>query len=498
MMLALSLFGLISLVEVMIWTSWLWSVRKYLSGLVIVSLALISGYLFGVHASLWTALIVYVTLFRVINLLKLIENRITGDHLYFSTQRTSLTLILSQLSVILVAYINSQFLTSQHYWLYVIGGLQLIAAVIVVLSTLRHIKHSRSREIIKATSDRDLPTMTVAIPARNETDDLKLCLQSLIESDYPKLEIIVLDDCSQLRKTPETIRGFAQSGVKFVAGEAPPDHWLAKNYAYKQLVEASSGEYILFCGVDSRFDRNSLRLLVEGMIERHKNMISVIPINRIPETHRSESLILQTNRYAWELALPRKLVNRPAILSTCWLIKHDLLHQFGGFDAIAGSISPESYFARQAIKHDDSYAFIASSSFEAVYSHKQLYEQRQTAIRTRYPQLHRQPEVTAVVALSEIVFLILPLILVAISLFSSDWTLLLVSLVSYLLQTYAYSVIAGLTYRKYQFRSWWLFPVAAVYDVYMLLYSMWQYEFGSVVWKDRNICLPLMQYVDYR
>ncbi len=497
-MLALSLFGLISLVEVMIWTGWLWSARKYLSGLVLVSLALISGYLFGVHASLWTAVIVYITLFRVINLLKLIENRITGDHLYFSTQRTSLTLILSQLSVILVAYINSQLLISQHYWLYVIGGLQLIAAIIVVLSTLRHIKHSRSREIIKTTSDRDLPTVTVAIPARNETDDLKLCLQSLIESDYPKLEIIVLDDCSQLRKTPETIRSFAQSGVKFVAGETPPEHWLAKNYAYKQLVTASSGEFILFCGVDARFDRDSIRLIIEDMLDRHKDMISVIPINRLPDSHRAESLILQTNRYAWELALPRKLVNRPAILSTCWLIKHDTLQQFGGFDAIAGSISPESYFARQAIKHNDSYAFVASSNFGAVYSHKLLYEQQQTAIRTRYPQLHRQPEVTATVALSELLFLVLPLLMTVISLITADWTLLLISLVSYLLQAYAYSAIARFTYRKFQFRSLWLFPVAAVYDVYMLLYSMWQYEFGTVVWKDRNICLPLMQYVDYR
>jgi hypothetical protein len=24
---------------------------------------------------------------------------------------------------------------------------------------------------------------------------------------------------------------------------------------------------------------------------------------------------------------------------------------------------------------------------------------------------------------------------------------------------------------------------------------MWQYEFGEVIWKDRNICIPIMQVV---
>jgi hypothetical protein len=40
------------------------------------------------------------------------------------------------------------------------------------------------------------------------------------------------------------------------------------------------------------------------------------------------------------------------------------------------------------------------------------------------------------------------------------------------------------------------FPFAAIYDICMLNYSMWQYEFGEVIWKDRNVCIPIMGVTD--
>jgi hypothetical protein len=52
-----------------------------------------------------------------------------------------------------------------------------------------------------------------------------------------------------------------------------------------------------------------------------------------------------------------------------------------------------------------------------------------------------------------------------------------------------------LTYRHRFLGSIWLLPVAAVYDVWLLNYSMWQYEFNEVIWKGRNVCIPVMHTV---
>ncbi len=41
-----------------------------------------------------------------------------------------------------------------------------------------------------------LPSVSVMIPARNEAHNIGLCLEDLAKQDYPRMEIIVLDDDS--------------------------------------------------------------------------------------------------------------------------------------------------------------------------------------------------------------------------------------------------------------------------------------------------------------
>ena len=40
------------------------------------------------------------------------------------------------------------------------------------------------------------PYISVCIPARNEERDIKKCVESLLNQDYPNFEIIVVDDNS--------------------------------------------------------------------------------------------------------------------------------------------------------------------------------------------------------------------------------------------------------------------------------------------------------------
>jgi multisubunit Na+/H+ antiporter MnhB subunit len=37
-----------------------------------------------------------------------------------------------------------------------------------------------------------------------------------------------------------------------------------------------------------------------------------------------------------------------------------------------------------------------------------------------------------------------------------------------------------------------MFPFAVIVDLFLLHLSMFRYEFGSVEWKGRNICIPVM------
>lgn len=483
---------LVSIFELFLFASIVIRFRKYFVVFEIIILAYVLGALLMINFNIWTVLILYFGVYRIFNLLRLIEDRM---HLLNAIRVTRIT------SFWLLGY---QGVVLGLYWLYESTGATVsslnhalayglaLAGVVTLSSTIRHLNKTKTKTIDTYYPDNELPTVTVAIPARNETDNLNDCITSIISSTYPKLEILVLDDCSQDKRTPDIIRDFARSGVRFLAGKIPPDNWLAKNYAYQQLYEESSGDLIVFCGVDTRFEPESLKIIVESMIQNNKSMISVIPRNVVSAKQKLLSLMIQPSRYAWELSLPRKLFNRPPVLSTCWIVSRKLMSKSGGFESVTNSISPESYFARQAIIDSDGYSFMQSSKAGQIHSFKNIIDQRTTSIRTRYPQLHRKPEMVAIVSLSEAMVLLCPYIFVAYALLNSDIQLLIAGSMSVVTQTYVYGKIVSLTYRKSSILGYIVLPLAAIFDLALLNYSMWRYEFKEVIWKDRNVCLPVM------
>ncbi len=431
-------------------------------------------------------------LYQLINLLRLVKHRMQADYLRRSSLRTFLWLGGLQLVVYLVYRLISAGHISVMTCLYVLAGLQLGGACLVMVSTARNLRKTAPVELNPQT-DHSLPTLTVAIPARNETNDLEACLQSLSASTYPKLEILVLDDCSQNKQTPAIIKAFAQNGVRFVSGKVPPTGWLAKNFAYRQLAEQANGDLLLFCGVDARFEPDSLTTLVAMLLQQDKTMLSLMPRNVPKRRLGLRQLLIQPNRYAWEVGLPRHLVRRPPVLSTCWLIKHEALRKAGGFAAVKRSILPEGYLARYCAASGKGYLFLQADQAVGITSHKAAKDQQDTSVRMRYPQLHRRPELVALVSLAELALFVWPLIGMLIAAATQFWTLAALSGAVFVITTLAHSEIINITYRRFVLRGLVVLPIAAIYDVWLLNYSMWQYEFGEVIWKGRNVCIPVMR-----
>lgn len=409
------------------------------------------------------------------------------------TLRTALWLLVMQLLVGLVAVAAEYLRLSSLSLLYVLAGVQLLGVLTLVVVRLRNLRKTAPPNDLRAFATADLPTLTVALPARNETDSLQACLQSLLASDYPKLEILVLDDCSQTKRTPEIIKAFAQSGVRFIAGKEPPPNWLAKNYAYQQLAEQANGELLLFCGVDCRFAPDSLSRLVTILLRVHQDMLSVMPANQPKARLRLTQLLLQPNRYAWEIGLPRLFAKRPPVLSSCWLIRRAALKKAGGFEAVRRSIVPEAYLARYCAASGGKYRFIRSEAGLEITSLKTAEEQKETSVRMRYPQLHRRPEMVALISLLELGLFVWPPLMLVIAGVYGFGTLAWLAGASFVIGSLNHGEIINLTYRRFVLRGLVLLPLAALYDIWLLNYSMWRYESGEVLWKGRNICLPAIR-----
>jgi hypothetical protein len=69
----------------------------------------------------------------------------------------------------------------------------------------------------------------------------------------------------------------------------------------------------------------------------------------------------------------------------------------------------------------------------------------------------------------------------------------IISALTSLLLVLWYVFIVRLVYRQTILESLVALPFAVVHDVAVLNYSMLKYEFSAVLWKGRNVCIPVMR-----
>ncbi|MGD8373964.1 MAG: glycosyltransferase [Candidatus Woesebacteria bacterium] len=420
---------------------------------------------------------------------RLIFGRLSGLFLQSSTKLNALIsfAIILLLTVLLVVFVPLGVRLFYEILLFFALLFGLVISALFLWQAIWTLEHYKLRKINSNLSLKDLPTVTLAIPARNEDHALVKCLQAAVESDYPKLEIIVLDDCSQ-DKTPQLIRDFAQRGVRFAPGGKLAEGWLGKNQALRTLVDAASGEYILFADVDTNLSAQSISKLVAYALSNKVEMVSVLASRR--DGIDMANLLWQL-RYYWQIVLPitRK---RVPVASQCWLIKTDALRRFGGIKAAKHKIVPEGTFARRLFA-SDSYRFLVSNQELGITTAKRWTSQNETAIRLLYPTFKRQPVFVMLACFCLAIFTILPFAVLIVYGVLGKFNL-------YWAMAAAVSVLLLFSYTLVLFRvmshTWWLavwfLPVVLVQEFALLVISMLMYEFGSVNWKGRNVCYPVL------
>jgi hypothetical protein len=96
------------------------------------------------------------------------------------------------------------------------------------------------------------PLVSVVLPARNEARHVARCLESILAQDYPNLEVIAVDDCSEDDTLLIMQRIAAADGrVKVISGLAPPAGRLGKANAVVQGYAHARGDWILFTDADT-------------------------------------------------------------------------------------------------------------------------------------------------------------------------------------------------------------------------------------------------------
>lgn len=122
------------------------------------------------------------------------------------------------------------------------------------------------------------PSLSVVVAARDEERHLESALRTLLQVDYDRLELIVVDDRSR-DATPEILRRLAaeDSRLRIERVDTLPPGWLGKNHALQRGLECAGGEYVLFTDADIHFRPDTLRRAVAFAENKRLDHLTALP-----------------------------------------------------------------------------------------------------------------------------------------------------------------------------------------------------------------------------
>jgi len=165
--------------------------------------------------------------------------------------------------ILLLAYLSAGPLTWLMY-----GGLMFAGRRKMLLM-------SRPPNPIRGTP----PSVTILIPAKDEGERIRACLESALQQDYPNFNVIAIDDRSTDR-TGEVMDEIAASDPRLNVvhiAENPLPGWTGKNNALWQGQKQADGQWLLFVDSDVVLEKDALTVAMSVVLRKEFDLLSLLP-----------------------------------------------------------------------------------------------------------------------------------------------------------------------------------------------------------------------------
>lgn len=190
------------------------------------------------------------------------------------------------------------------------------------------------------------PLVSVLIPARNEEHRvLRACLLSILNQDYPALEIIAVNDRST-DATGAILHALARTNPKLqiIDGAELPAGWLGKPYALAQALRAARGSWILATDADMIYAPQAVRTAVVRALDESYDAVTLLP--DVECRSFWERVFMPTFGWYMLMAMPLDRVNDAARAEAIgvggfFLIKQSAIEAVGGYDAVRGEVAED-------------------------------------------------------------------------------------------------------------------------------------------------------------
>jgi len=198
------------------------------------------------------------------------------------------------------------------------------------------------------------PRISVIVAAKDEEDNIEACITTLLDQNYPNVELIAVDDRSHDRTAAilERLKQRCDSRLRVVTVTSVREGWFGKNNAMREGVAVSSGDWLLFTDADCRqTSRATLSTAMRDALEHNVDFLCITP--RL-ETHTAWERILQPVCALVLIARFQPIrVNDPKSKTAYangafMLMRRSCYDAIGGHDCVRTQVNEDIHMARLA------------------------------------------------------------------------------------------------------------------------------------------------------
>lgn len=243
-------------------------------------------------------------------------------------------------------------MTGSFFWLSLFVFAAVAAAAVWASLGIRQVR--MLAELPHALPERPAPKVSIVVSALNEAGTIEPALRSLMALDYPRLEIIAVND----RSGDDTgaimdrlARDHADLRVIHIPGL--PAGWLGKNHALHIGAQAATGEYLLFTDADVVFAPSALRQAVHYCEQERLDHLVVLP-EFVSRQHLLASIMLSAfsglvmRQPLWKVrTAPRLYVGAGAFN----MVRAQAYRQAGGHEALKLEVVDDIMLGRRLKEH---------------------------------------------------------------------------------------------------------------------------------------------------
>ena len=379
-----------------------------------------------------------------------------------------------------------QFLEIQYYLVIVIAAQALLIAVL-------------NLRFLDSLQDSDSPDdqhpnclVSVLVPARNEEENIRQCLQALIGQNHESIEILILDDWSTDR-TAEVIQEFAKldSRVRMFKGAELPSGWTGKNWASHQLSQEAIGDHLLFINADTILSEGTVSAAVTNSVNRAVDLLTVMPRRTV--SCITEELIYPFIDWAVFCWMPMKIAHESgnphlsATFGPFMLFKREAYEAIGGYESIRSNSLDDFELGRNIKRRGLKWMLFEGVNSVRVLAYKGNIDAFKGVSRSVVPALYYR--VSAFLLLSMVVLGLgfLPLLTFAVGAISYPHEMEFLFVGTGLIIIVAIPWLIVCQKFKHNLLIVPFYPLSIALMVAVGLHSIVMYSFGQVHWKDRRI-----------